>query len=1166
MFGIGTKMFINGVNFPKKIIEAIHENKLVVFAGAGVSMGEPAKLDSFFDLAKKIAQGTGLQPHPDEDLDFFLGNLNISEHIIREKAAKFTTVEEDKFTPLHTAIVKLFKDPKYIRIVTTNFDLLFQFAASVIWQESPKIYTAPALPLGHDFEGIVDIHGSRNFPKSIVLTDRDFGRAYLTEGWARRFLVSLFENYTVLFVGYSHNDIVMRYLARSLPDKSLNKRFAMINCDEDKEYWHKLGIEPIIFQKKLPNDFSHLHQSLEKLGEFIHRQPSEWRTIFWNIANIHPEQLNLEDRDHLLSMCNDESKFRYFTQKATNPNWVYWLNDNKTIPDIFSDSSSPELIKICVDWLVENFTDKNPECIFYILSKHGYKIGHYFWNRLTSKISEIEDPKLFIKWIDLIVQIAPYHTCPHSLSWLAEASNKLGLFDCLLKIFELMANSKIKLTPSLYDTSRVSPQLEILSEHWLLNKIREEYFKEYYSNNAVQLLGLCTKLLTERRQLFLNWYTSEEIHDNDSWRRSAIEPHEQDKFPESIDVLIDTAREAIDEMNRRYSKELTSWINYNKNSRSLIIQRLCLYAIIKSKKQSKKKVNWLLEKGLHNSFYRHEAFVLMQENYPKLDIELRLKVIQEIKNHVYPKDENKEEYTSYEHLQWFTWLQTNCRDCEILKREIDFISDKFPDMTPPDHPDLFFVSGIEDYTPQSPWSVKELISRNDDAWFHEIIGFESLNSKEYSPNGLSWAISNAIKENKEWGYSFCNFFVKHIHIGSNLFPVILRAFQEWPEAAGDSNQIISILSNETLQKKYPKELSEILLGAVQKGGVSYLSEITQKLNSIAELIWNSISVSCAPFSNSESDFYSAAINTTEGNLTAYWLSALYYQSKTETNAIFEKYKTILTKFCSSNDPRTIYTIPVICAELNYLFSLDENWCIDTIIPIFLGSNEQRKIHAWHGFLHTSGPSLTVFAALSNIILTTIPKVHEILHVRIERFIELCVAMIFWYINDPNELWIPKLFGIFEEKERQVFAERIRYFLRNMNKDNLNSNWDLWLRSYWQNRINGIPEDLTDLEIQSMLSWLPHLDEKFADGVELAISMRRFNLNPSASFIQLDDLPEKFPEATAKLLVYLLECNPPQFFFYNLDKILQKLKVSEINDKTLHSLNQSLIKSGRDEIV
>lgn len=36
------------------------------------------------------------------------------------------------------------------------------------------------------------------------------------EGWVRRFLVDLFLNYIVLFVGYSYNDLVMKYLVIGL--------------------------------------------------------------------------------------------------------------------------------------------------------------------------------------------------------------------------------------------------------------------------------------------------------------------------------------------------------------------------------------------------------------------------------------------------------------------------------------------------------------------------------------------------------------------------------------------------------------------------------------------------------------------------------------------------------------------------------------------------------------------------------------------------------------------------------------------------------------------------------------------------------------------------------------------------------------------------------------
>src|SRR5260370_25809657 len=78
----------------------------------------------------------------------------------------------------------------------------------------------------------------------MVLTDEDFGRAYLTEGWATRFLVGLFQSYTVLFVGYSHNDVIVSYLARGLPPQA-KPRFAL--TDQNDPRWPFLGVAPIIY-------------------------------------------------------------------------------------------------------------------------------------------------------------------------------------------------------------------------------------------------------------------------------------------------------------------------------------------------------------------------------------------------------------------------------------------------------------------------------------------------------------------------------------------------------------------------------------------------------------------------------------------------------------------------------------------------------------------------------------------------------------------------------------------------------------------------------------------------------------------------------------------------------------------------------------------------------
>ena len=46
---------ISGIDFPKPLLTALRNGRLVVFAGAGVSMGEPADLPDFENLARAIA-------------------------------------------------------------------------------------------------------------------------------------------------------------------------------------------------------------------------------------------------------------------------------------------------------------------------------------------------------------------------------------------------------------------------------------------------------------------------------------------------------------------------------------------------------------------------------------------------------------------------------------------------------------------------------------------------------------------------------------------------------------------------------------------------------------------------------------------------------------------------------------------------------------------------------------------------------------------------------------------------------------------------------------------------------------------------------------------------------------------------------------------------------
>ena len=176
-------MKIAEIDYPAELLAAIRSQRLVVFAGAGISMGEPAGLPSFDRLAQQIAEGTAQGPSEGETTDRFLGRLKAAGVKVHEIAAKRLSQGEPQPNPLHHNLIRCFTRDDRVRVVTTNFDQLFERAAEVQEILELPIYSAPALPLGRAFRGLVHVHGSLLQPETMTLTDEDFGRGYLTEGW-----------------------------------------------------------------------------------------------------------------------------------------------------------------------------------------------------------------------------------------------------------------------------------------------------------------------------------------------------------------------------------------------------------------------------------------------------------------------------------------------------------------------------------------------------------------------------------------------------------------------------------------------------------------------------------------------------------------------------------------------------------------------------------------------------------------------------------------------------------------------------------------------------------------------------------------------------------------------------------------------------------------------
>ena len=92
-------------------------------------------------------------------------------------------------------------------LYSPNFDRLFEKVRQDLDCGSNS-YIAPLIPVPKKFnwDGIVYLHGllpdcpDEASLKNLVMTSGDFGRAYLTERWAARFVSELFRNFVVCFV------------------------------------------------------------------------------------------------------------------------------------------------------------------------------------------------------------------------------------------------------------------------------------------------------------------------------------------------------------------------------------------------------------------------------------------------------------------------------------------------------------------------------------------------------------------------------------------------------------------------------------------------------------------------------------------------------------------------------------------------------------------------------------------------------------------------------------------------------------------------------------------------------------------------------------------------------------------------------------------------------
>lgn len=227
----------------ERIVAASQENRLVIFVGAGVSAnsGVPTWAELIHTIKKDLPDS--LQCENDALKIVQLYRELFGENAYHEKIKG--TLKHGQCVPneIHRAIFAL--NPCHV--ITTNYDNLLEQAAADLCKRYQTIRKDEDLPDNRGEKMIIKMHGDFD-SGNIVLSENDYFDYSRNFPLIESFVLSLFSSKLVLFVGFSFNDINLKYILRSVNTMlqgKMQRMYLLSNSQPDsvlQSYYQSKGI------------------------------------------------------------------------------------------------------------------------------------------------------------------------------------------------------------------------------------------------------------------------------------------------------------------------------------------------------------------------------------------------------------------------------------------------------------------------------------------------------------------------------------------------------------------------------------------------------------------------------------------------------------------------------------------------------------------------------------------------------------------------------------------------------------------------------------------------------------------------------------------------------------------------------------------------------------
>ena len=496
---------------------------------------------------------------------------------------------------------------------------------------------------------------------------------------------------------------------------------------------------------------------------------------------------------------------------------------------------------------------------------------------------------------------------------------------------------------------------------------------------------------------------------------------------------------------------------------------------------------------------------------------------------------------------------------------------------PSEHPDFthYHWSGTGSFD-QSSWTVEALLGQPAAEVLPDLLAYQPTDQQRFYGDdrvAMLRMVEETARENPSWGLELAGALAGTDEWYADLWPRLIVA---WTMANLDEDGLkkaLTHLSVDELHQQYTRGIATFLFELARKANSPEATDLPDQADFIAVALHrNAVQVEVPDLTAyvggvpQEVDWVSRAINHPAGTLADYWIQRIarcHRQDMEVQPSLSGRCKDSLDTIAREGGAAGRLGRTILARNLPFLLYVDEDWVLQNLMPL-LKPGHSDFASAWDGVTHCGQIPPRAAELLREPFLQAIEHVNtHFSGSRQQQFVSTYTGMLTWFVANPTDEWLTKLFTHGDVEVRRQFAAEITHRLRSLDETRQIEWWNIWLKGYWENRLQGVPAPLEDIEVEAMLDWTTLLTAVYPQAVDMAIKMRAVSLQRGIIVYQIEkaELASRYPEAVAKLLIHLGETNQEPWVWHGAKGICDELLQSPLDGETEVRLRETIARIG-----